>query len=817
MSEACYHCGEIIPPGASFAVLVDGAPKNLCCRGCQAVAECILNSGLDDYYRLRSTTAISPSDGDDDYCRFDNSELIEEFSKKEGEFWVSRFSVAGLRCAACAWLIEHHLQGIDGVESISVHLQNAVATVKWNPEKLNVSAIFSAFNALGYSALPWSAANRDIQLQEEMDGLLRRLGIAGIGMMQVGMVAIGLYAGDFQGIDDSTRTLLRLFSLLITTPVLLYSAQPFFKNAWRSVRRGHPGMDVPVAIALTAAYLASVVATIRQGEHVYYDTISMFTFFLLLSRYLQLRVAQHQHRGTSLPMTARKISKLGDSKFEWLPVKALSVGDLISVHAGETLPVDGVIRRGQSSLENSAFSGEFLPTRCGIGDSVMAGSGNIDGNIDVEVTAVTNKTAWAKIAQLLEQAQSTKPAVAQLADQLSSHFVILVMAISGLSFAYWYGHEGGSPFIIALSVLVVSCPCALSLATPASYTAAIKALGKQGVLISNGRVLEQLRNVTHVVFDKTGTLTEGHPHILSCRVFSNMNAETARRIAATLEQLSQHPIAHAFKREDTGAHPDLQLENGEVVSGAGICGSINGKHYRIGSAAFFSIEAHHNSAHLNVYLADDNGVLAHFQLADEIRRDAVALVKNLKRRGLHLEILSGDNSGQVAEIAGMLGIDKYLAGCSAEQKLRQVRQLQTEGAIVMMVGDGINDAPVIAGANISVAMTSASELTRTQADVVLLDNSLLNIAMLFNKAKQSRRILIQNLSWALLYNLLALPLAAMGWVPPWLAALGMSLSSLVVVLNALRIGRDAKDDTLEINETDAPQLNTLATNGGHGG
>lgn len=816
MTNACFHCGETIPASANFQLLVDGSQRNMCCGGCLAVAECILTAGLNDYYRLRSAAAITPSEGIDDYSRFDQQELFEDFSTQDGSSWVSRFSVGGLRCAACAWLIEQHLLRIEGIESVSVHLQNAVATVRWNPQQLSPSAIFKAFHALGYQALPWSATNRDIQLQEEMTGLLRRLGVAGIGMMQVGMVAIGLYAGDFQGIDDSSRTLLRVFSLIITTPVLLYAAQPFFKNAWRSLRRGHPGMDVPVSIALTAAYTASIVSTISQGAHVYYDTISMFTFFLLLSRYLQLRVSQYQHRGTSLPTSARKITQLGDSQFEWVGVKSLKVGDLISVQPGETLAVDGIIRRGTSSIESSAFSGEFLPIHCGIGDSVMAGSGNIDGNLDIEITQTTCDTAWAKIAELLEQAQASKPAVAQLADRMASQFVMLVMLLAGVSYAYWYSHEGGSAFIIALSVLVVSCPCALSLATPTSYTAAIKALSRQGVLLTNGRVLEQMRNVSHLVFDKTGTLTEGRPHILSCRVFGGITDETAREIAASLEQLSHHPIAHAFKQSSKVASTRYNVENGEVVSGAGIRGRINGKVYRIGSAAFCKVPRQHHSAHLNVYLADDSNILAHFQLADEIRSDALSLVQTMKNSGLSLEILSGDNSGQVAEVAGALGINAYQAGCSAAQKLAHVKNLQAQGAVVMMVGDGINDAPVIARADISVAMTSASELTRTQADVVLLDNKLQNIAMLFSKAKLSRAILIQNLSWALLYNLMALPLAAMGLVPPWLAALGMSVSSLVVVLNALRIGAKQSDSTLHAAEA-TPIPNTLTTSGAYNG
>ncbi|CAA0090527.1 Copper-exporting P-type ATPase [Zhongshania aliphaticivorans] len=814
MSLDCYHCGEPLPSGVNFHVVVNGQPKQVCCRGCQAVAECILSAGLDDYYRLRSSVADTPSDSNEDFSRYDDPVLIETFSHREEQYWVSRFNIGGLRCAACAWLIEHHLQGIDGVASVTVHLQNAVATVKWNPDCIPVSQLFRHFNTLGYQALPWSAANRDKQIHDEMDGLLRRLGIAGIGMMQAGMVAIGLYAGDFQGIEQSTSTLLRVFSLIVTTPVLLYSAQPFFKNAWRSLRHWHPGMDVPVSIALAAAYLASLLATVRQGEHVYFDTISMFTFFLLLSRYLQLRVSQHQHSQPCLPISARQITLLGSNEFAWTPVQSLEVGDLISIHPGETIPIDGIIRRGQSDIENSAFSGEFIPEQGQPGTAVMAGCGNIDGNIDLEVTATAANSAWTKIDQLLEQAQSNKPLAAQLADRLSSQFVMLVLLVSGLSFAYWHNHDGGSAFLIALSVLVVSCPCALSLATPASYTAAIKALRQNGILLSNGRALEQLKNISHIIFDKTGTLTEGRPHILACHLFGNSNKQEILRIAASLEQLSQHPIAHAFALKQEHA---LELKNGQVSSGAGVSATINGREYRIGSAKFCRVEAPPISPHLNVYLSGQDGLLAHFELTDEIRPDASALIQTLDNSGLNVEVLSGDHSDQVATVSKILNIKNYHSGYSAAQKLDHVKQLQKQGAVVMMVGDGINDAPVIAAADISVAMTSASELTRAQSDVILLENRLSAIIELFNKAKQSRRILLQNLTWALLYNLISLPLAAMGLVPPWLAALGMSLSSLLVVFNALRISATQAPQPSALDQVQATPSELLPRHGGQHG
>lgn len=809
MTDTCYHCGEAVPSGIAFTLPIADETRQFCCAGCQAVAQCIADAGLNDYYRLRTESAAKPDDERADYRQFDDPALLEAFSRRDGDYWVSRFSIGGLRCAACAWLIENHLPSLSGVDSATVNLQQGLATVRWNPAQVNVSAIFEQFDRLGYQALPWSNDNRQAQIQDEMDGLLRRLGVAGIGMMQVGMVAIGLYAGDFQGIDAGTRNLLRVFSLLVATPVLLYAAQPFFRSAWRSLRQRHLGMDVPVSIALGSAYLASVVATVTQAEHVYFDTISMFTFFLLVSRYLQLRVEQTHYRSGQLPLSARKITAVGDGQFEWVAVKHLQIGDLVSVAPGELIPVDGVVLRGESSVETSAFTGEFLPATVKPGDTALAGSGNLDGNLEMRVTSIATDSAWAQVDALLEQAQASKPRVAQIADRLASHFVLLVLSVSALSLAWWWQSEHHSAFLVALSVLVVSCPCALSLAIPTSYTAAIRALRHQGVVLRNGQVLENIHGVRHIVFDKTGTLTEGRPRIIASTLRSDVDPQRALAIAATLEQHSRHPIASAFTQAAL-----LTASSIDVHSGKGVSASIDGENYRIGSADFCNVDASLHSRDIDVYLCDKQGVMAHYQLADTERSDAAALISYLKSNNHQVTILSGDHHHQVETVAGQLGIDNWYAGCSAEQKLAHIHALQQQGEQVLMVGDGVNDAPVIAAADISVAMTDASDLTRAQADVVLLDNRLNGVELLFTTAHRGRRILRQNLGWALGYNLVSLPLAAAGLVPPWLAALGMSLSSLLVILNALRLSSPSDDRSP--SPENLPQANAALEGVNHG-
>ncbi|MEX1665453.1 heavy metal translocating P-type ATPase [Zhongshania arctica] len=793
VDKYCYHCGENVPASLTLSIEIEGKQRAMCCRGCLAVAQCILGSGLNDYYRFRSDNPATPDSRDEDYSLYDNPGVLADFSHAlddSGTRQESRLSVAGLHCAACAWLIENRLQRLPGIESVSVHLQNALVTIRWRRDEIKMSEIMIAIHQLGYQALPYSPANRDQHLQEELDGLLRRLGLAGIGMMQVGMVAIGLYAGDFQGMDDTTRNLLRYFSLAVATPVLLYSAQPFFRGAWRSLKAGQPGMDVPVSLALVAAFTASVLATLQQQEHVYFDTVSMFTFFLLLSRYLQAKVRQTQTSNTVLlPLAARKITQAGDNSYQWLPLKDLQRGDIISVVPGETIPIDGRVLRGQSSVETSAFNGEFLPVQVAIGSTVLAGSGNIDGSLDIEVTATASQSSIVQMEALLEQAHAAKPKFAQLADRLASHFVSAVILLALASYLYWLQHSPEQAFIIALSVLVVSCPCALSLATPTTFTAAVSSLRRDGIVLRSTQTLEALHKVDRVIFDKTGTLTLGKPHIQSSHYYQD-NHEQIMRIAAALEQHSNHPVAEAFRRPSNIDLPEVHKLS--IYAGEGIAANIDGESYRIGQGGFCipladlpSLEQEANNT--EVYLVSSKGPLARFILEDSLRPEAAALVSEIRDQGIAITILSGDKNQAVAKIANTLNIPDYHGEFSAAAKLEAIHRYQAAGERVLMVGDGINDAPILSAADMSIAMSSASALTRNQADVSLLDNSLSAVSTLFATAKRSRRLLKENIGWALLYNLTSLPLAAVGLVPPWLAAIGMSTSSLVVVLNALRI------------------------------
>lgn len=813
----CFHCGQPVPPELNLWVMVDGQHQPLCCEACLAVSQCILGAGLDDFYRMREQSAANrrPAQTEQvDYRQYDEESVYGVFSRRLAEGWESQLAISDLHCSACAWLIEHQLLQLPGVTSVRVNLQRGLASVIWQPDTVRLSQIFQAIWNLGYPVQPWSAEARSAQMQTEINGLLRRLGVAGIAMMQLGMVAIALYAGAFQDMDSTSQALLRVFSLLVATPVILYAAQPFFRGALRNLKAGQVGMDVPIALALAAAYGASALATLRQQGEVYFDTVSMFCFFLLLSRYLQALVQRRQEQSLRplLPLTARR--RRADGQLEWTALNRLEIGDELVVEPGEMIPADGDIIAGDSSIEDSAFTGEFLPKPCAPGQAVLAGSRNVEASLTIRVSRCAGDSRIVKIDQLLLSAQANKPAIAALADRLGRGFVLLVLALAGGSYLLWSQLGQHDPFLTTLAVLVVSCPCALSLATPSSYTAAVNGLRKLGLLVSNPAVLESVDQVTHVIFDKTGTLTEGEPELLAVESYNGQQTADLIALAAALEANSSHPIALAFRADalsKLGYQPEpITLKQHQVHSGRGVEGVYRGRYYRIGSASFCSHGRDPgqmpNSDAIPVFLSEDGQLIGRFLIADKLRQDAPALIDFLRQRGLKTVLLSGDHSHQVGHLARRLGFDQFQGSCSPDDKLSVIRGLQAYGATVMMVGDGVNDAPIIAAADISVAMASASDLTRSQADICLFRNQLISINKVFAGAAKMKQVLKQNLMWALLYNLTALPAAALGLVPPWAAAIGMSLSSLVVVLNALRIDRIdsavqhtvSHDDVLEV-------------------
>ena len=807
----CFHCGLPVPAGLDLTARIDGEDRPMCCHGCKAVAELIGASGFDAYYRFRELPpgeAPAPPPGDDDHWRgFDDPETLPLFAATRADGRREAvLHVEGLYCSACSWLLENVLRRLPGVDEITVNTASSRLHVIWRTEDARFSAILGTIERLGYRPHPQSLTESFSPRHRERRQALKRLLVAGVGMMQVMMFAVALYAGAFQGIDPEMRSFLVWVSALVTTPVVFYAGRPFFQSAWRGLRSGRPGMDLPVSIAVGGAYAASLYAAVTGHGEVYFDSATMFVFFLSLGRFLEMS-ARHGATersaaiGQLLPDTVRRIADGSDDGEEIIAVARLRAGDRFVLRPGERVPADARILNGRASVDESLITGESEPVPRAAGDEVTAGSINLDGALTLAAERVGQDTMLASISRLLERAQAERPAVAVLADRVASWFVVAVLAIAATVGAAWWWIEPGVAFPAALAVLVVTCPCALSLATPAALAAANTALADRGILVTRSRALEGLAEFDRIVFDKTGTLTRGRPELERVLPLSEeIDAGRCLTIAARLESGSEHTLARAFPRlgnsgnsGDSGNTPaDLR-----PVPGRGIEGTVDGERYRIGSAEFVGEAASAALARIEtvaastvVFLGDANGrVLAAFELRDALRDDAAEVVRTLRDAGIATAIASGDRSRTVQAIAGRLGIDDARGGLRAEDKLAWVRQLQAAGEKVALVGDGINDAPVLAGADVSIAMGAGTTLAQSSADAVLLGDSLGPLLEAVELSRRTRRIIRQNIGWAIGYNVLAVPLAASGMLAPWMAAIGMSASSLLVVLNALRLRR----------------------------
>lgn len=792
--KTCYHCGLPVPANCHLPVRIQGKDEWMCCPGCQAVATAIVDGGLENFYQFRTAANERPNTANKNSPRWDIYNLPEvqaEFVIPFDGVWKqANLLLEGITCAACSWLIEAHLKKNPAVRSVMVNLTTHRCAIVWDSSE-PLSQLLQSLADIGYLPRPATDDHQQQLITRENRIALLRIGVAGFGMMQAMMVAVGMYTGA----TDFWLQFLRWLSMLVATPVVFFSAWPFFQTAWRSVRMRHLVMDVPVAMAIGLAYAASVWATVSGTGEVYFESVSMFTFFLLLGRYIELR-ARHRNRlafgnlAQLMPLTACCLrTENGSDIEESRPVKSLTLGDKILVRPGDTFPCDGRVLAGESAVMESLLTGESLPVIKRPGDNVIAGTLNNHSPLTVEVTALGDATRLSAIERLATQAEEEKPHQVLVADRIARFFIARLLVVCVAVFAFWWWYRPEDAFWITLSVLVVTCPCALALAMPAALSAATANLRQKGFLVTRGHVIETLTSVTRVIFDKTGTLTQGRFSIQRVIPFNDvgLNEKELLGLAAALEAGSNHPLADAF-------HPWQGITTAQGIKqviAAGVMGEINGVEYRLGTPVFALDSDTPPELPDNLYtwllLAGQQRPLAWIALADEARPDATDLVRVLKARGIAVELLSGDQSGSVAQLASHLGIEKFMAGAKPDDKLSRLSQCQASGDKVLMVGDGINDIPVLAGADVSVAMASASDLAQTRADAVLLNNRLEVLAEALVLAKRTRAIIQQNLRFSLVYNLVALPLAAAGMVPPWLAAIGMTVSSLVVVFNALRL------------------------------
>ncbi|MES2940777.1 MAG: cation-translocating P-type ATPase [Pseudomonadota bacterium] len=754
--------------------------------------------------RLPVPASASAPAGNPAWAALDERAEWEGFSRELPQSpgrWESYLAIQGMDCPACSLAVEQALGTQPGVHAVQVNGATQTARVEWSPAAGRPSHWLVALQRAGYGALPAGDQLEAAPRRAEQRRMLWRWLVAGFCMMQVMMYAYPAYIAGPGEMTSDVLALLRWASWILTLPVLLFSCRPFFASAWRDLRARRVGMDVPVVLGIAIAFGASTAATFVPqsvpGGEVWFDSVTMFVFFLLSGRLLEQRLRDRtagalQALMRRLPDTVERED--GQGGFARVAVRRLAAGDVIAVRAGQVIPADGTVLGGDSRVDEALLTGESAPLARRAGDAVVAGSHNLSGTLRVRVDRVGVQTRYAEIVALMERASVDKPRLARLADRIASPFLGAVL-LAAAGAAWWWWPQGPAHALgIAVAVLIVTCPCALSLATPAATLAAAGALARRGVLVRRLEALEAAALVDTVVFDKTGTLTQDRMAVSAVHARAGIEAGDELWIAAALARASLHPAARAIAAaagEDARGWTAAQATE---IPGRGVEGMLNGpggieRRMCLGSAAFCGASAGGEADTAQVHLADEQGWLASFDLDETLRGDAQAAVGALGRMGLALQLLSGDTPRAARRLAARAGIADSRGGQSPEDKLRHVEARQRKGDRVAMVGDGMNDGPVLARADVSVAVGQAVPVAQARCDFIVLGGQLDRVPLLLRQARRTARIVRQNLAWAAAYNAVCVPLALAGWMPPWLAGLGMAASSLVVILNAARLAR----------------------------
>jgi Cu2+-exporting ATPase len=720
--------------------------------------------------------------------------------------WESSVVIEGMHCAACSVTIEEALQKVPGVVSAQVSAASHRAKVVWAEERVLPSAWVEAVSAAGYQAVPANDIFANERRRVETRQALWRWLVAGLCMMQVMMYAYPAYIAQPGDLSFEMEQLLRWASWVLTLPVMLFSCGPFFKAAMHDIGKGRISMDLPVALGIAITFAVSSIGTFEPqgvfGREVYFDSLTMFVFFLLTGRWLELRLRDRTAGALEVLMNRLPDSverQSADGSFVRVAARRVAVGDLLRVQPGEAFPADGYIENGSTSVDEALMTGESRPVARSAGMPVLCGSHNLSGTVLVRVDGVGSATRFAQIVALMDSAATSKPFSAQIADRLAKPFLLAVLVAAAVACAWWWERDPGHALMVAVAVLIVTCPCALSLATPAAMLASAGAMARSGVLVRRLQAFEVLARVTAVVFDKTGTLTRDTMTLSKTTTRQGVGQDDAMQMARSLAQHSLHPVSRALMSSSVAGSSPWACTLATEIVGQGVTGMVSGSQgsaaqaLRLGSAALCGLPV---SAGLQsqVYLADSQGWLATFEFEEQVRAEASLAVSLLQEHGVVVHMLSGDGVAAATDVARKVGIAHVRGACTPQDKLDALKSLQVAGQTVMVVGDGLNDGPVLAGADVSVAFGKAVPLAQAQSDFVILGEDLTLVAQALVRARRTLRVVHQNLWWALAYNLACVPLAIAGLLPAWLAGLGMAASSLLVVLNALRL---ALPDSLE--------------------
>lgn len=720
--------------------------------------------------------------------------IFSQADEDKASQWESHLAIEGMHCASCALNIEEAVKKIPGVHTVNVNATSGRARVVWSAEIVKPSVWMHAINMAGYDVLPAADALAMEDRRKNQRLMLWRLLVAGFCMLQVMMYTMPTYYAAPGEMTADTLNLMRWASWVLTLPVLLFSCGPFYKNALKDLKQRQISMDFPVSLGISIAFLVSTAATFEPtgwwGSEVYFDSLTMLVFFLLTGRWIELRMRNKTAGALDVLMRRlpSSVERLGpDGQFERVAVRRLSVGDEVRVLPGEAFPADGVITLGNTSADESLLTGESKPISKAVGHEVIAGSYNLSANVQMLINNIGQSTRYAQIVALMERVSVDKPRLALLADRIARPFLMAVLLAALGTALYLWQVDPSRALMTAVAVLIVTCPCALSLATPAAMLTISGTLARSGVLVRKMQALEALSKVDTVVFDKTGTLTMDKMMVGKI-VTAEISEEAALGLAAAMAQHSLHPVSRALTTASLVLDKSL-VKDVKEVSGAGLTANSVLGALKLGNAQFCQLTESKLTEGAKVHLVADNHWLASFDIVEQIKTDAAGAIQTLNEEGMQVEVLSGDEPASVKRVADIVGIKSVSGGCSPQDKLTYLQALQNQGRNVLMVGDGLNDGPVLAVAHASIAMGQAVPLAQAKSDFVVMSGQLSMVPLLIKQAKRTMKVVKQNLTWAATYNAVCVPLAVAGMLPAWLAGLGMALSSLLVILNAARLSK----------------------------
>jgi Cu+-exporting ATPase len=794
----CTHCGLIFDESAMIIEEENGKKIFFCCHGCEGVYHLLNSEGLDSFYaKLGNTTLTPPKNSlQDDLERFDMEGFEKKYIKiKENGTKETNLIISGIHCSACVWLNEKVLHKTDGIIEATINYTNNKAKIIWDGDILKLSRIIQIIRSIGYDAFPYDPAIQEEQATKQRRDYYSRILVAVFGMMNIMWIAIAQYAGYFTGIEQKFKDILNIAEFILATPVLFYSGWIFFRGAYYGYRNHVVNMDTLVAVGALSAYIYSIYVVFSGYGEVYFDSVVMIITFVLVGKYLEV-LSKKQAVDTldsitsSIPTEVLKITK---SKKELVAVENIKAGDMLELKAGEKIVCDGLLTIGSGMFDESSLTGESIPVYKEVGDTLLSGSICIDTVVQYRVTKEASDSMLHSIISLLEEAVTKKPRIEQLANSISGYFSTIILLIAISTFIGWYLYDGDfeKALIISISVIVIACPCALGLATPMSTLVGISVAAKRGILFKEASFLETMAKATTLAIDKTGTLTHGNLRVVNEKYYNNNTANIS--LIYALVSSSNHPISKAIKDYILGSGSkinDLQISEQKTIQGKGIEGRYKDSLIFGGNEIFMKehgVEIIDTSTYSIFYVAIDDKLIARFDLKDRIKPESKRTMELMTDDGINCIMLTGDNEISASNVATEAGIKDIKFNLLPTDKAEAIDNMHKNGDIVIMAGDGINDSIALAKADIAISMGSGADVAISVSDVVILDDDISKVEEAYRISKRTYRAIRENLGFSIVYNIIAVPIAVMGFVYPLVSALSMSLSSLIVVGNAMRI------------------------------